>query len=304
MRGTLIQALLLTLVVGAFLYFTSNAVSNMARLGISSGYAFLDRPANFGIGEFMVPYSPADTYGRAILVGLLNTIKVAMAGCVLATILGIFLGILRLTNNPLLSTLIQGYIEIIRNVPLLLQLFFWYAVAQKFPGPRDAFQPLPGFFLSNRGVKVPWLEWTAQHDIMLLAAVIGVVISLFVRKASDRKRDATGVGFLVFPWAIGLIFGVPAIIGVIIGAPIYRAFGSQADGVSDEEAGAVESDPREVERAAEREAKLREIREAELDWRTGKLSEDDWRLLDSRLRAEAAELLKDSPSMDPVKPGA
>ena len=91
---------------------------------------------------------------------------------------------------------------------------------------------------------------------------------------------------------------------VIIGAPIYRAFGSQADGVSDEEAGAIESDPREVERAAEREAKLREIREAELDWRTGKLSEDDWRLLDSRLRAEAAELLKDSPSMDPVKPGA
>ena len=219
-RGTVVQALLLTAVVGAFLYFTSNAISNMGRLGITSGYGFLDRPANFGIGEFMVPYTPADTYGRAIFVGLLNTIKVALVGCILATILGIFLGILRLTNNPLLSTLIQSYIEVIRNVPLLLQLFFWYAVAQKFPGPRDAFQPLPGFFLSNRGVKVPWLEWAPQHDIMLLAAVIGVVISFFVRKASDRKRDATGVGFMVFPWAIGLIFGIPAIIGMMIGAPM------------------------------------------------------------------------------------
>ena len=219
-RGTIIQAVLLTCVVGAFLYFTSNAVSNMGRLGITSGYGFLDRPANFGIGEVMIPYSPADTYGRAIMVGLLNTIKVAIVGCILATILGIFLGILRLTNNPLLSVLIQSYIEVIRNVPLLLQLFFWYAVAQKFPGPRDAFQPFPGFFLSTRGVKVPWLEWAPQHDIMLLAAVIGVVVSFFVSKASTRKRDATGVGFMVFPWVLGLVFVIPAIIGFLIGAPM------------------------------------------------------------------------------------
>lgn len=219
-RGTIIQAVLLTCVVGAFLYFTSNAISNMGRLGITSGYGFLDRPANFGIGEVMIPYSPADTYGRAIMVGLLNTIKVAVVGCILATILGIFLGILRLTNNPLLSVLIQSYIEVIRNVPLLLQLFFWYAVAQKFPGPRDAFQPFPGFFLSNRGVKVPWLEWAPQHDIMLLAAVIGVIVSFFVSKASARKRDATGVGFMVFPWVLGLVFIIPAIIGFLIGAPM------------------------------------------------------------------------------------
>jgi general L-amino acid transport system permease protein len=219
-RQTIIQGVLFFGTVALFAYFIGNAVDNMARLGISSGYEFMERPANFAIGEFLVAYSPADSYGRAIWVGLLNTMKVAFIGCVLCTVLGVFLGILRLSPNPLLSGLVQAYIEVIRNTPLLLQLFFWYAVAQRFPGPRQALSPIEGFFLSNRGVVIPWLEWHAQLDFVFLALVLGVVATFVVDRAARRRRDATGEGFAVWPWLLALVFGLPVLVAIIIGAPI------------------------------------------------------------------------------------
>ncbi|PWC44944.1 ABC transporter permease subunit [Azospirillum sp. TSO22-1] len=151
--GLLAGTVLLFAVLGA------NTLENMERFGIRPGFEFLHRAANFEIGESLVAYTAGDTYGRALLVGLLNTVKVAVLGCVLATALGLALGIARLSGNLLLSGIVQVYVELIRSTPLLLQLFFWSATLHALPGPRQAFQPVAGVFLCNRGVFLPALRF-------------------------------------------------------------------------------------------------------------------------------------------------
>jgi len=132
-------------------------MANLEERRIASGLGFLGREAGFEIGESaFLRYSAADSYLRALLVGVTNTLAVAVIGVVLATGLGTAIGLFRLSRNFLLKTLSAGYIEFIRNVPLLVQLFFWYAViTEGMPGPREALSPLPGVFLSNRGIFIP-----------------------------------------------------------------------------------------------------------------------------------------------------
>jgi len=138
-------------------YLVANTLDNLAARNIASGFAFLRREAGFEIGESaFLAYGAADSYLRALVVGLTNTFKVALAGVLLATALGAVVGISRLSENILLKTLASAYVEFIRNVPLLVQLFFWYAViAEALPPPREALQPLPGVFLSSRGIFFP-----------------------------------------------------------------------------------------------------------------------------------------------------
>ena len=125
-------ALFLGLVaVGAVLFLTM--VENMERVGITPGFAFLSRPANFEIGESLIAYSAERSFGRAILVGFLNTFLVSLVGCILATVIGVAFGIARLSSNPLLAAAVRGYVEVIRNTPLLLQLFFWIATIRALP---------------------------------------------------------------------------------------------------------------------------------------------------------------------------
>ncbi|HYG53830.1 MAG TPA: ABC transporter permease subunit [Burkholderiales bacterium] len=148
-------ALAAVLMVGGFL--VANTVSNLEERRIASGFGFLGREAGFEIGESaFLRYSASDTYLRALLVGLTNTLAVALIGIVLATGLGTLIGLSRLSKNFLLQKLSGAYVEFIRNVPLLVQLFFWYAViTETLPGPREALSPLPGVFLSNRGIFFP-----------------------------------------------------------------------------------------------------------------------------------------------------
>jgi general L-amino acid transport system permease protein len=140
-------------------YLTANALANLEARGIASGFAFLGREAGFEIGETTwLAYSAADSYARALAVGLANTIWVALAGIALATPLGALVGLSRLSANYLLRSLAASYVEFLRNVPLLVQLFFWYVlIAESLPGPREALEPLPGVFLCNRGVFFPTL---------------------------------------------------------------------------------------------------------------------------------------------------
>jgi general L-amino acid transport system permease protein len=135
----------------------SNTLENLAARNIASGFGFLWREAGFEIGESpLLSYSAADTYLRALGAGLLNTFRVALIGILLATVLGTAVGLCRLSANPLLKVLSSAYVEFIRNTPLLVQLFFWYAlISEVLPGPREALQPLPGLFLSNRGIFFP-----------------------------------------------------------------------------------------------------------------------------------------------------
>lgn len=161
------------------LWFGHNAAAALHRAGISPGFAFLSRTANFQIGEAPIPFQAGDTYLRAIAVGLLNTLKAALSGCLFATILGVALGVLSLTPSRVVRVLVRAYIEVIRNTPLLLQLFFWIALAHALPGPRQAPSAL-GVVLSNRGIFVPALTapegWTlplAGLGLALISAILG-----------------------------------------------------------------------------------------------------------------------------------
>ncbi|MEZ2143423.1 ABC transporter permease subunit [Bradyrhizobium sp. DN5] len=151
-------ALQLAIVIGVVAYVIvlgSNIAATMARIGVTPGFEFLERAANFEIGENMIGFRAGDSYARAIAAGLLNTAKIAVLGCCLATVLGVALGIMRLSGNLMLSGLVRWYVEIVRNTPLLLQLFFWTALAHALPPPRRAITAFEGVFLSNRGVSVP-----------------------------------------------------------------------------------------------------------------------------------------------------
>ncbi|HVP08207.1 MAG TPA: ABC transporter permease subunit [Burkholderiales bacterium] len=156
-RGLALQAALAAALALLAWWLYSNAAANLTARGIASGFAFLRREAGFEIGETgLLAYSAADSYLRALAVGLANTFRVAALGIVLATALGAAIGLARLAPNWLLARLASAYVETLRNIPLLVQLFFWYAlITESLPAPADALQPLPGLFLSNRGIFFP-----------------------------------------------------------------------------------------------------------------------------------------------------
>src|SRR6476659_5242172 len=148
-RAIAVQVVFVAVLAAFIAFLAHNTIVNLRRQNIATGFGFLDREAAFGIGESLIPYSPADTYARAFFVGLLNTLYVAALGIVLATIFGTMMGIARLSRNWLISKLAQVYVETFRNIPLLLQLFFWWALLRESaPAPRQAWEPLPGIFIS------------------------------------------------------------------------------------------------------------------------------------------------------------
>jgi len=191
-RAVLWQALAVGAVGLIAWFLVSNTMANLAARNISTGFDFLDREAGFAIGESLISYHPADTYGRAIWVGVVNTLRVAVLGIILATALGTVLGIARLSKNWLIARLTSIYVEVMRNVPLLLQLFFWYAlITENMPGPRQAYHPMPGVFLSNRGLKIPALEGDGLNGILAGLAVAIVAIILLAHAAHRRQAAAS-----------------------------------------------------------------------------------------------------------------
>jgi general L-amino acid transport system permease protein len=155
-QAALLQVAVVAAVVALGAYLVHNTLVNMARAGIATGFSYLGREASFEIGEKLIAYTPADSYARALLVGLLNTLLVAGLGIVLATVLGTAVGIARLSRNWLLRTLALCYVEALRNLPLLLQLILWWDLLRvSAPPPRQAWQPLPGVFVSVRGIAFP-----------------------------------------------------------------------------------------------------------------------------------------------------
>jgi len=209
------------LVVGWVAWFLlSNTLHNLASRNISTGFDFLGREAGFAIGETPIDYGPADTYRRAITVGILNTLRVSAIGIVLATLLGTIIGITRLSRNWLLKTLSSGYIELLRNIPLLLQLFFWYAlITENTPGPRQAFNPLPGVFISNRGIIVPGFGDAAGFDYLVWGLLAGVSLSLILAHFAKRRQQRTGKRIRVARLAVALIIGLPWVGWLLGGAP-------------------------------------------------------------------------------------
>jgi general L-amino acid transport system permease protein len=171
---------------------TSNIVASMNRLGMAPSLDYLSQPANFDISESLIAYRAGDSYERAILVGLLNTLKLAASGCVLATALGLFLGLARAAGNPLVSKLVEAYVELVRNTPLVLQLFFWIALTHALPSVRQALQPVPGVYLSVRGIYIPWIHVEAGA-VWPLAIVIALAVFVvhWVHKRLSRPLTRT-----------------------------------------------------------------------------------------------------------------
>lgn len=219
-RAVFYQVLAIALVLLAGWYLASNVMDNLARQNVASGFRFLDRPAGFAIGETLISYSAADTYGRAFLVGILNTFRVAVIGIVLATILGVIMGIARLSSNWLVAKIASVYVEVMRNLPLLLQLFIWYGIITvSLPGPRDALNPVEGVFLSNRGFMIPAPVADPVHGYMGIAALLALALAVVIRRWAKRRQAATGAQFPVYKAAFGLLIGLPAIAWLLGGAP-------------------------------------------------------------------------------------
>lgn len=176
--------------VGLLLYILgANTVATMDRIGINPGFGFLTRSANFEIGETLITFKAGDTYLYAMFVGLLNTLRVAFLGCLLATLLGVSVGIAGLSRNLLLAGLVRWYIEIIRNTPTLLQLFFWVSLSKAFASPRQAQPVLESIFLTNRGIYLPGV--TLAGGSWLTLVFVGVSSAVFVAFILIARRRAT-----------------------------------------------------------------------------------------------------------------
>ena len=219
-RSVVSQVAVVALVVAVGVYLVRNTARNLDARHIATGFGFLGSMAGIPIGESPIPYNPAaDTYGYALLVGVLNTLKVAIIGIVLATVWGTLIGIARLSKNWLLARLAALYVEVVRDIPVLLQLLFWYGVLQGLPTVRNAAHPLPGVFLSNRGIKVPLLDWQAAHSWAVLAFLLGVAGTVAWSRVAAKRQAETGVRPKVWPVAIALLAGLPILVWAALGAP-------------------------------------------------------------------------------------
>ena len=202
-------------------YLISNTLANLQRQSIATGFGFLTKESSFEIGESLIPYSAASSYGRALLVGALNTLKVAFIGIVATLILGTLVGVARLSTNWLVSKLASIYIEVMQDVPVLLQLFFWYAIFyETLPSPRQALNPITGLFLCNRGVIFAVPESNPAHKYMLLALAVGLIGAYLFRRWAKKRQESTGQILPVFRVSVGVIIGLPLIVWLAFGAPV------------------------------------------------------------------------------------
>ncbi len=201
-------------------YLITNTLANLDRQSIATGLGFLGKESAFEIGESVISYSAADTYGRALLVGALNTLIVSFIGIVITVTLGTIIGIARLSTNWLVSRLAAIYIEVLQDIPILLQLFFWYALFYNvLPGPRQAMSPLPGVFLSNRGLVFGVPESHPVHKYMAVALVAGCLISYVLRRWARKRQERTGAPFPVFRFSVAIMGGLPLLAWLVGGAP-------------------------------------------------------------------------------------
>lgn len=189
LRGLVWQVAVLAVVALAATYAFSNLQEAIAARGMSTGFAFLDDRAGFTIGESLIPFSSQSTLGKAFIVGILNSIKVSIGSIVLATLIGVLLGIARVSPNLIVARLSSLYVEAFRNTPQLVQIAFWYTVVTLAPAARNAVQPLPGFFISNRGIQMPWLAGDAGLVIFALLATGLCAALAFYRW---RRRPSLG----------------------------------------------------------------------------------------------------------------
>lgn len=216
-RGIFFQALTILGLVGFLLYIGINTMHNIEQRGIQTGFEFLGGTAGFDITESPIEFSESDTHARVFLVGLLNTFIVSFIGIIFATVLGVIIGVLRLSNNYLISKIAAAYIDIFRNIPLLLQIFFWYNVVLKsLPRPRESLEFFDSIFINNRGFYLPQASWNSTTYGLLIGIALSFVAIYFLRRWAKNRQELTGKSFPVLLSSIGIVF-VFAIVSFFIG---------------------------------------------------------------------------------------
>ena len=219
-RALIFQILLLIAVVFAGYYLFSNLQANLDNRGISTGFAFFNEPAGFPILMHLIEYTEADTYGRAFFVALINTFVISLLGIILATIIGVIMGLARLSKNWLVARLATVYIETLRNIPLLLQMFFWYfAVLAALPAPRDSYE-FADFLLNKRGIYSPNPIVQDGFGLVIFGFILSIVASIALIMWAKKRQTKTGLWFPAYWSSLGLIVGITFIFLAIAGFPI------------------------------------------------------------------------------------
>lgn len=219
-RAIIYQIAAIAIVSLTVWYLFSNTTANLAKQSIATGFGFLSREASFEIGESMISFSSSDTYLKALAVGALNTIKVSFIGIILTVLIGISVGIARLSTNWLVSKIAAIYIELLQDIPVLLQLFFWYAIFNNIlPSPRQAIIPFEGFVLCNRGI---YFSIPADHPAFTLmgyAFLAACVISFLLKIWAKKRQEQTGHIFPFLTVSGAIIILLPLCAWLIMGAP-------------------------------------------------------------------------------------
>lgn len=224
-RGLISQALVAVALILVIGWFAANTIENLRRLNIASGFDFLWNRAGFDISQHLIPYTADDTYARAFVVGLLNTLLVAGVGVVLATLLGFVAGVARLSKNALISGIAAVYVETLRNIPVLLQLLFWYrAVLAVLPAPRQAIELPLGGSLSNRGLLLPRFIAGEGFAYTLVAIGLAIVAVIVLAVWANRRRLATGQPFPTLVASLAILILLPAFVFLVTGMPLSLEF--------------------------------------------------------------------------------
>ncbi|GHE21048.1 amino acid ABC transporter permease [Halomonas urumqiensis] len=220
-RALIFQTVLIAAVAAFLIYIVGNTQDNLAARGITTGFGFLTNTAGFGIGQSLIEYSSQSTYGRTFLVGLLNTLLVSGFGVLAATLVGFTVGIARLSPNWLIARLANAYIEIFRNIPLLLQIFFWYfAVLRTLPSPRDSISLGEAIFINVRGLFLPEPLFESGFGLIPIAIGAALVASIALIIWNRRRHEATGKRIPAYWISLALMIGVPMLVLVGTGVPV------------------------------------------------------------------------------------
>ena len=219
--GFALQILFVAALVWIGYEIVANARANLEAQRITSGFGFLNNTAGFDVSQSLIPYSGSDTYTRVFLVGLLNTLLVSIIGIFFATVIGFTVALGRLSPNWLLSRISGGYVELIRNLPPLFQIQFWYlAVLGALPNPRQSISLFGSFFLSNRGLVVPKPIAHVGLEPFALAILVAIVASLLLRRYARRQLFESGRLVKIWPYVVGLLIGLPLLTALLFGAPV------------------------------------------------------------------------------------
>ncbi len=224
-RSAIFQIIAVAALVFFFYTIVNNALNNLNARGIATGFGFLNQEAGFGIGLTLIDYNETHSYGRTFFVGLLNTALVSVLGIILATVIGFTIGIARLSTNWLVSRLAAVYIEIFRNIPLLLQIFFWYfAVLQALPSAKQSLSLGEAIFLNVRGLYFPAPVMESGSGIVITAFIIGLIVTISISIWAKNKQRLTGQQTPMARIALGLIVGLPLLVYFIAGMPISMEY--------------------------------------------------------------------------------